>query len=162
MSGNAFLVSLFEHKAWCNTGLAGALRAGRDGMEPMAWAVALLTFEHTHRVDRVFKARLEGTAPGVTAVVGDAVPDLDALARRMAAMDAWYVDYAARVTQAELAGIVAFTYLSDGEPGRMTRGDILGHVITHGASHRGAIGKMLEPLGVAGAPDMMTTFRRPA
>ena len=42
----------------------------------------------------------------------------------------------------------------------MTRGDMLAHVITHGASHRGAIGKMLENLGIAGAPDMVTTFRR--
>jgi uncharacterized damage-inducible protein DinB len=40
----------------------------------------------------------------------------------------------------------------------MTRAEILAHIITHGASHRGAIGRMLETLKVAGAPDMVTTF----
>jgi uncharacterized damage-inducible protein DinB len=40
----------------------------------------------------------------------------------------------------------------------MTRQEMLAHVITHGASHRGAIGKMLETLNVAGAPDMVTSF----
>jgi uncharacterized damage-inducible protein DinB len=37
---------------------------------------------------------------------------------------------------------------------------MLAHVITHGASHRGAIGKLLEQLGVAGASDMVTSFVR--
>jgi uncharacterized protein YidB (DUF937 family) len=31
-------------------------------------------------------------------------------------------------------------------------------VIAHGASHRGAIGNMLEALKVRGAPDMVTSF----
>ena len=34
------------------------------------------------------------------------------------------------------------------------------HVITIGASHRGAIGKMLEGMGVAGSSDMVTSFTR--
>jgi len=42
----------------------------------------------------------------------------------------------------------------------MTKADMLAHVITHGAAHRGAIGKMLEDLGVPGVSDMVTTFRR--
>ena len=41
----------------------------------------------------------------------------------------------------------------------MTKGQILAHLITHGASHRGAIGKMLEGMGVQGASDMVTTFQ---
>jgi uncharacterized damage-inducible protein DinB len=40
----------------------------------------------------------------------------------------------------------------------MTKGQILAHVITHSASHRGAIGKMLETMNVSGASDMVTTF----
>ena len=69
---------------------------------------------------------------------------------------------AAQAAPDVLAEIVEFTYLIDGEPGRMRKGDILGHVVTHGASHRGAIGKMLGDAKVKGAPDMMTAFRRPA
>ena len=70
------------------------------------------------------------------------------------------MDYAARVTAAELAESVDFTFVDDGEPGRMSRGDMLAHIITHGAAHRDAIGKMLSDLGVKGASEMVTTFRR--
>jgi uncharacterized damage-inducible protein DinB len=158
---NAFLVSLFEHKAWCNAGLAEALRALPEDIDQQTRAVLLLTFEHTHRVDRAFKARLDGSEPDLDRIVGNRMPDLDALAAAMAQLDAWYVAYAARVTPEELAEIVEFTYIIDDEPGRMSKGDMLGHIVTHGASHRGAIGKMLEGLKARGASDMMTTFRRP-
>jgi uncharacterized damage-inducible protein DinB len=92
--------------------------------------------------------------------VANRFPDLDALSRTMSETDAWYLDYVGRVSAVELDEEVAFTFVDDGSPGRMTRGEMLAHVITHGASHRGAIGKMLEGLGVQGAPDMVTTFHR--
>ena len=154
------LVSLFEHKAWCNRRLIEALAAAPADADGLEMAVVLLTFEHTARVDRVFKARLEGRAPDLDAVVGERRPDIAELGREMAALDAWYLDYVRRVTAAELETQVVFDFVSDGDEGRMTKGDILAHVITHGASHRGAVGKMLERLRIAGAPDMVTTFVR--
>ncbi len=160
MAESAFLVSMFEHKAWCNQRLLEALRAAPADVDRRSWVVILFTFDHTAIVDEVFKARLEGAEPGFTATVASAMPDLDALAARMAATDAWYVDYARRASPAELAETLDFAFVDDGAPGRMTRGDMLAHVITHGASHRGAIGKMLEGLSVPGASDMVTTFRR--
>jgi len=156
----AFLVSLFEHKAWCNRRLAEALAAAPADADRLEMSIVLLTFEHTWRVDRVFKARLEGAAPDLDAVVGARRPDIAELAAEMAELDAWYLDYARRVTPAELETEVVFNYVSDPDEGRMTKGEILAHVITHGASHRGAVGKMLERLGVAGASDMVTTFTR--
>jgi uncharacterized damage-inducible protein DinB len=161
----ALLVSLFQHKAWCNRGLAAALRAAPAEADRRQMAVALLTFEHTWIVDRIFKARLVGEDAGLTSVVGARVSDLEALSRAMGETDAWYEAYATRVTPAELEEALEFTYVDDGQPGRMTRGDMLAHVITHGASHRGAVGKMLEGMGVKGAPDSITTFNtrgRPA
>jgi uncharacterized damage-inducible protein DinB len=156
-----FLVRLFEHKAWCNRGLAASLRAAPADVDRLTWSIILLTFEHTWRVDEAFRARLSGAEQTVTAIVGDRRPDLEALAGQMAATDAWYQAYAARVTPDELAEVVEFTFL-DGDPGRMTKGEMLAHVITHGASHRGAIGKMLEGLNLSGASDMVTTFARQA
>ncbi len=155
-----FLVSLFEHKAWCNAGLAEALRAAPKDVDQMRWAVIVFTFDHTANVDRVFKARLTGEAPDVTSTVATRWPDLDALTASMAQTDAWYLDYVRAITPSELDETVTFSFVDDGAPGRMTRGDMLAHVITHGASHRGAIGKTLEGLGVRGASDMVTTFRR--
>jgi uncharacterized damage-inducible protein DinB len=77
----------------------------------------------------------------------------------MAATDAWYIDYARNASSDALAEVIDFAFVDDSAPGRMTRGDMLAHVITHGASHRGGIGKMLEGLKVRGASDMVTTFR---
>ncbi len=157
---DGLLVSLFEHKAWCNARLAEALSAAPEALGRRQWALILFTFDHTAIVDRVFKARLLGEDPGVTSTVATTWPDLAALTTSMAETDAWYLDYVRRVTTAELESAVDFAFVDDGAPGRMTRADMLAHVITHGASHRGAIGKMLEGLGVPGASDMVTTFRR--
>jgi uncharacterized damage-inducible protein DinB len=123
-------------------------------------AVMLLTLEHTSIVDRIFKAHLSGAAPGFSAVVSGRVPDLDELAATLSENDAWYLDYVGRASPTELNTKVTFTFVADGDEGLMTKGQMLAHVVTHGASHRGAIGKMLENLGVAGAPDMVTTFER--
>jgi len=158
---NPFLVSLFEHKAWSNRRLIEALRAAPADVDRRQMAIVLLTLEHTGVIDQIFKARLIGGEHGFTAVNENRRPDIDQLAQMLRATDAWYVDYAGHVTEDELQTVVEFAYVSDGEPGRMTKGDILGHIITHGAAHRGGIGKMLEALDVAGPSDMMTTFRRP-
>ena len=160
MSNHA-LVSLFEHKAWSNQRLIDTLRAAPADVNRREMAIVLLTLEHTGIVDQIFKARLTGEEHGFAAVTGDHRPDIDDLAEMLRATDAWLIDYAAQVSEAELETVVEFTYVSDGEPGRMTKGQILGHLITHGAAHRGAIGSRLGAMQVAGPADMMTTFRRP-
>jgi uncharacterized damage-inducible protein DinB len=157
---NEFLVTLFQHKAWCNRGLVEALRAAPEDADRRQMAVILLTLDHTGIVDRIFKARLCGTEPDFDAVVAKRMPDLDQLGATLAETDAWYVDYARSVTQDQLDAVVDFTFVADGEEGRMTKGQMLAHVITHGASHRGAIGKMLELINVGGASDMVTSFQR--
>jgi uncharacterized damage-inducible protein DinB len=155
---NALLIQLFEHKTWCNRGLLDALRAiDPSGVDRVQWATILLTFDHTGRVDRLFRARLAGEPEPFDSTVAARPPALDDMAAAMA--DTWYIAYAARVTQAQLDEAVRFTF-TDGDAGRMTRAEMLAHVITHGASHRGAVGKMLETLRLAGASDMVTTFVR--
>ena len=156
---DAFLDSLFRHKAWCNERLVEALRAVPDDVDPAQLAVVLFTFGHTAIVDQIFKAHLSGAGHDLHSVVPTQRPHLEALAAKMRETDAWYIDYAVRVSPAELDEVVEFTFV-DGDHGRMTKGEILAHIITHGASHRGAIGKMLEGMRVKGAPDMVTTFQR--
>jgi uncharacterized damage-inducible protein DinB len=156
------LTSLFRYKAWANQGLITALEAIPADADRRQRAVIVLTLDHTSIVDRIFKARILGEAPPFEGVVSARAPALDELRGTMAATDAWYVDYVGAASPAELDEVVAFTYVADGEPGRMTRGEMLGHVLTHANSHRGQIGEMLGRLGVAGPPDMLTTFLRPA
>lgn len=157
---DSFLISLFEHKAWCNRRLVEALRAAPADVDRTAMGVVLFTLDHTSIVDQVFKAHLSGAAHGFGSVVGGRLPDLGMLGATLNETDAWYVDYARRVSPGDLERALDFTFVGDGETGRMTRSDMLAHVITHGAAHRGAIGKMLEALNVPGAPEMVTTFRR--
>jgi len=157
---NDFLISLFRHKAWCNEQLVAAFRAVPADADRMQLAVALFTFDHTARVDQVFRARLEGKEVALDTVVARKMPDLDVLEASLRDTDAWYIDYATRATQEELTEVLEFQYVSDSDTGRMTRGEILAHIITHGASHRGAVGKMFETMKVPGAPDMVTTFSR--
>ena len=156
---NAVLVSLFQHKAWCNQRLVEALRAAPADADRVQMAVILFTFDHTSVVDRIFRAHLSGSSHDIRSVIANRMPVLDDLAETMRETDAWYVDYVGRASPAELETIVEFDFVDDDDRGRMTKGDMLAHIITHGASHRGAIGKMLENLKVPGAPDMVTTFR---
>ena len=157
---DAFLLSLFEHKAWCDRELIAVLRTVPDNVDRRQFVIILMTLDHTSIVDQLFKARLDGTEPGFKSVVADRIPDLDDLAVTLGDTDAWYLDYVRNLSPDELDEVVEFEFVSDGDPGRMTRAQILAHIIAHGASHRGAIGKMLETLRLAGAPDMVTTFVR--
>lgn len=155
---NPVLTALFEHKAWCNQGLVEALRAAPADADRRQMSVILYTFDHTSIVDQIFKARLAGEPHEFQSVVAAQRPDLEALARTLADTDAWYLDYIRQLAAAELDSVVDFTFVADGEAGRMTRAQILAHVIAHGAAHRGAIGKMLETLDIPGPPDMVTSL----
>ncbi len=154
---DAVLTSLFQHKAWSNQRLIEALRAAPGDVDRRQFAVVLFTFEHTSIVDRIFKAHLSGQQHDFPSVVSGRLPDLDALSATMAETDQWYLDYVGGVSQDELNTPVAFTFL-DGDEGLMTKAEMLAHIISHGAAHRGQVGKMLEALSIAGPADMVTTL----
>ena len=71
---NPFLVSLFEHKAWCNRSLIETLRAAPADVDRLQMAIVLLTLEHTGIVDQIFKARLTGGEHGFAEVAGNRRP----------------------------------------------------------------------------------------
>src|SRR5579862_7458427 len=107
---NSFLVSLFEHKAWCNRGLVESLRAAPEDVDRAQMAMVLFTLDHTSIVDQIFRAHLAGEAHGFSGVVASRFPELEGLAARLAEVDAWYIDYARRVSPAELETVVEFTF----------------------------------------------------
>ena len=53
--------------------------------------------------------------------------------------------------------VIAFSF-SNGEPGRMTRGEMLLHVALHGAGHRGQVALLLQKNGIQPWPDRITDF----
>jgi uncharacterized damage-inducible protein DinB len=154
---NAFLISLFEFKRWIDTELYKSLCA--LPVEQRAQIIVpIFTLDHAMRVDSVFRARLEGKPEPFDLIVSNTMPDLDALARAVAGNDKWYVSYVRGVSDAELNEPIAFDFVSDSDKGHMTRGEILAHVLTHNQSHRGGVGKMLEPLGIQIPSDMFTSY----
>lgn len=156
---SSFATSLFEHKAWCNRALVAAIAAAPPDIDQRGMAVILLTLDHTSRVDQIFRSRLLGEAVHVGSIVASEVPMLDQLGASLAEVDAWYAGYAAQASAQELDEVVSFVFVADGEAGSMSRGQMLAHVITHGASHRSEINRRMRKLGLAAAPDgMVTTF----
>jgi uncharacterized damage-inducible protein DinB len=151
------LVSLFKYKAWINEQLFAAV--GR--LDPVAHQAerhtAIRILNHVYVVDRIFTAHLTDSSHGYTAPNTPETPKLEALASAVAASDAWFVDYARSVTPAKLAEAVAFRF-TDGDGGRMTREEMLLHVATHGAYHRGAVGRILTQCSVQPPRDIFTTY----
>jgi uncharacterized damage-inducible protein DinB len=58
---------------------------------------------------------------------------------------------------AALAEVLAFTF-TDGDAGRMTRGEMLAHVVLHGGYHRGEVGRILRQLAITPPWDTFAVF----
>lgn len=164
---NTLLITLFEYKSWADRGLYDALLAipddsGADAIE-MFRIRALM--DHMTVVDRLFKARIAGEPEPFEGIISPMTPSFGELREIAAATDGWFVDYLRRATPEELEEPIVFTF-TDGDPGLMTRAEMLGHILTHDNSHRGAIGVTLGRMKLKGAPDTLTSYlsaiRKPA
>lgn len=150
------LKSLFGHKAWANTELFATLaQLPAQHAEPLHTCIR--TLNHIYVVDRLFQARLSGEPGPFEATNTQATPTLEQLRRDVEATDAWYQRYVAGVSDAELSSVVDFTF-TDGDAGRMSREEILLHVVTHGGYHRGNVGQVLKSLSIAPPRDLYTKF----
>lgn len=150
------LQSLFGYKAWANAELFARL-ATLAGEHADQLHLCIRTLNHIHVVDRIFRAHLDGQPRPFDATNTQATPSLEQLRADVAATDAWYLDYVSSVTAAELATPVDFTF-TDGDRGRMSKEEMLLHVITHGGYHRGNVGQVLKAISVAPPRDLYTRF----
>lgn len=150
------LKSLFAYKAWANSELFTLLATLPPAhAEPLH--TCLRTLNHIHVVDRIFRAHLSGEPSPFGATNTKDTPTLGQLHADVTACDAWYVDHVAGLSEAALAETLAFTF-TDGDAGRMSREEILLHVITHGGYHRGNVGQVLKSISVAPPRDLYTKF----
>jgi uncharacterized damage-inducible protein DinB len=151
------LHSLFAQKAWANNEVFNMLATVPVAQHGVAVHTAVRTLNHIHVVDRIFQARLEGAQHGYTASNTEATPELDQLQFAVAETDAWYERYAATVSATQLDEKLSFRF-TDGDQGRMSREEILVHVITHGAYHRGNVGQIMKSLSIVPPRDLYTKF----
>ena len=127
---------LFRFKAWADDALLTAL--SRLGPDSPVTGLAIKALSHTYIVDRVFAAHLRGETHNYASANGDEMPALDELSADLRASDREYVSYVAVLDHEQLDEIIDFTF-TDGALARMTREEMLLHIITHGAGHRGQV-----------------------
>jgi uncharacterized damage-inducible protein DinB len=158
------LALLFAQKTWSDTELLDALDALAAAPPTLpgvdvaaALHAATRTFNHIHVVDRIFQAHWIGQPHGFAATNTAETPTLAELRGQVLAVDRWYEDQAARLSPQQLSEAVSFQF-TDGDSGRMSREEMLLHVITHGAYHRGNVGQVLKGLSVAPPRDLFTRY----
>jgi uncharacterized damage-inducible protein DinB len=150
------LQSLFAYKAWANSELLARL-AKIPGSQTEQLETCIRTLNHTHVVDRIFRAHLSEEPRPFDATNTKDTPSLGQLQNDIKATDDWYINYVAELPEPALSEVLAFTF-TDGDAGRMTREEILLHVVTHGGYHRGNIGQVLKSISIAPPRDLYTKF----
>ncbi|MBS0273376.1 MAG: DinB family protein [Proteobacteria bacterium] len=149
------LQRLFQYKAWANDELLAAL--AKLGAASPVTGLAIEALSHSYVVDRIFAAHMKQEMHGYASANLAEMPALDALAAGILASDEDYIDYVSALDPRGLADPIRFTF-TDGARGCMTREEMLLHVITHGAGHRGQIGALMLLNGMTPAKDGFTTY----
>lgn len=157
MTAQRLLHSLFQHKASVDGELIAALMAVSKVAAAENFRSALRVLYHAHLVDRIFAANLSNRPHGYTASWSEDVPPLAELAEDIRATDRWYLDCLSRMGLDELDETIDFTF-TDGSPGRMSRAEMLAHVITHGAYHRGEVGRLLPDIEATAMRDVFAGY----
>lgn len=155
---SSILVSLFEYKAWANDELHAVLEKFDARQHPSEFRAMLHTLDHANVVDRIFQGHLNSATTALfKATHSEATPGLPELREIVKSTDDWYLQFVRGLSAERLAREVNFTF-TDGDRGSMSCEEMLLHVITHSAYHRGSIGQMLEDIGTDSPPDSLTKF----
>jgi uncharacterized damage-inducible protein DinB len=157
MSQSSIYSSLFKYKAWANSELY-ALVANVDAAQhadEQHSCIRLLN--HIYVVDRIFAAHLTRTKHAYTATNTKETPTLEALTSACSESDRWYVELVSSLDANVLQENIEFVF-TDESHARMSREEMLMHVITHGGYHRGAVGRILAQIGLAPPRDLFTGY----
>jgi len=150
------LKSLYAYKAWANAELFASLASlPATAAEPLKTCIR--TLNHIYVVDRIFRAHLMGETRSFDGTNTPETPALSQLRAEVAANDAWYCTFVDGLPDSDLARVIHFTF-TDGDLGTMTIEEILLHLVTHGAYHRGNVGQVLKSIAIAPPRDLYTRF----
>ncbi|KQY85298.1 DinB family protein [Pelomonas sp. Root1444] len=155
MSISTLMTSLFEQKAAIDREFFAALAGAPLSAENRH--IAIRTLNHIHTVDRIFAAHLRGEPHGFTASNTQATPTLEELRDSVAQVDGWYVDHVRSLRPDQFEDVLSFRF-TDGDAGRMSREEILAHVIHHGSHHRGNVGMLMKQVDQPPPRDLFTRY----
>lgn len=149
------LQRLFRYTAWADDELLTAL-AGL-GRESRITALAVKALSHSYIVDRIFAAHLRGKSHAYTSANSSEMPTLEKLSADIRSSDREYIDYVSALDRDQLVQRIDFTF-TDGAAGRMSREEMLMHVITHGVGHRGQVSALMLLNSATPAKDGFATY----
>ena len=149
--------TLMHYKRWATNGLNAVIAENLERIPADERILVLRALDHIQAVDEIFSHNLEARPHGYRAPRSVELPSLDALASKARSTADWYADYADALLPDEVDEAIAFSF-SNGEPARMTRGEILLHVAMHAAGHRGQVALLLQKNGIQPYPDRITDF----
>ena len=149
------LQHLFRFKAWANDELLTAL--AKPHAEPQITSLAIKALSHSYVVDRIFAAHMRRKAHPYTSANLSELPTLQDLSADIRKSDQEYVDYVSTLDRSQLAERIDFAF-TDGALGRMSREEMLMHVITHGIGHRGQVSAVMLLNATVPAKDGFTTY----
>jgi uncharacterized damage-inducible protein DinB len=151
------LASLFKYKTWANEELFHGLRGMNETAQNADRHAAIRILNHVHVVDRIFEANLQRRRHGYAATNTPDTPSLQSLWGSVRTTDRWYCEYVSSLGCDALEEQIEFQFV-DGELGRMSREEMLTHVVTHGSYHRGAVGRIMAQLSIAPPRDIFTRY----
>lgn len=142
---------LTRYKAWADDLLLSAVAsvpvAELTAPRPIVFGSLIRTLNHSYAMDHVWRCHLLGKPHGLTTRNPEHCPGFDELSALQRGVDQWYVSYANAIAESELAEAVRFEFIGGGE-GRMTRREILLHVVNHTTYHRGHAAAILYGLSI--------------
>ncbi|MBP1852544.1 DinB family protein [Rhizobium halophytocola] len=157
MSTQSLFNALFAQKASIEDELLYAIEAIAELSSPGLLNPVLERLGHINTVDRIFQAHLSGTQQTPKSNWPEKTLPLPDIARHIRKTDQWYIDHVAALAPETFEEEIAFTF-ADGKKGRMTREEMLAHVVTHSGYHRGEVGVLLPHVGAVGRRDILSGF----
>lgn len=149
------LKRLFQYKVWADDSLLQAL--AELGDKSPVTELAIKALSHSYVVDRIFAAHLRRTGHGYSSANLTDMPTLADLSADIRSSDREYVDYVAGLDRGQLDERIDFTF-TDGALGRMSREEMLLHVINHNAGHRGQVSAVMLLNSLSPARDGFTSY----
>lgn len=149
--------NLMHYKRWATNGLNAVIAENLERMPEDERILVLRLLDHIQAVDEIFRCNLEARPHRYGAPRSVELPSFGALAQKARATADWYADYADALGPEQVDEAIAFSF-ANGEPASMTRGEMLLHVATHAAGHRGQVALLLQKNGIQPFPDRITDF----
>ncbi|MEQ7874328.1 DinB family protein [Sphingomonas sp. ASV193] len=161
LAGESYLGLLLRYKQWAEDiaydsvsaiGLEEALRS-----RATTFGNIVMTLNHIHVVDDIFWHHLVGRRHGYTQRNTDTIPDLAALRTAARHLNKRLRSLAQSWTAYEEREPVAFEFVGGGT-GKMSRGQIILHLVNHSTYHRGFVGDMLKQVPYLWEANDLTVF----